>query len=607
MVLPSPKYTSVAVTINQPPPSPSLVVTSLPTLPSHLKRLLGHSVLVTCLLLATATPWVYFTPIYDASIAAPLVRVFGGVPALVTHLTTSGHSEMVVPTGFVLGGSTCGCHRPLNCAPRHLRNGQLLFLLLVVGGNVFVFSFQWQRHYHPNLHHNQLFHWLETIALSLGYNGLFNLTFLLPVARDSIWLTVLCLSYTHAVQNHRWLGPSTDPLVSMFRPLRRLDDAHQLTVLFGFLAYTCLVIMAITSGNRRTCYATFYAAHVSLVGPTLLFAVLHHGPILYWIYTALVLYLVTTRFHRPTAPTSIASVHAMPLVPVVQLTGGPWTTQLYELIRDVDESIAPLPPIVYVRGTSDNLPSMALTPHVTTLVFVAGVHRRVHVIWHAKTVDMFVQFDPWLRDVQALAAEMDVQFHVRLHATSHEASAARPSLDVGDPPRVSSSAPLVPPTIPSRPYTQPSPATLASLLVVAVACTAPLLAWLKFGEKITATHASLWPLQRAVEFATVVIGSRVAHRLLEAVATSQDPMCHDLEPSASSSTDELLDRIVDHCCQVQYGRANWREVFDDIATTAPTALSVFVSGPRSLVRAVNDQVHGRLNVIATVHTHVAEL
>ncbi|ETV74356.1 hypothetical protein H257_10951 [Aphanomyces astaci] len=415
-----------------------------------------------CMMLMGLTPFAYFHPAYDRWISSALIRAWGGIPALVSRTKTSGHSEMAMPTYFVCGmafplliGAAIFAgmehHNPplstllsrwLQRKPKAfghaVSNGEVLFLMIWLGGNVAVFGYQWAKRYKPQ--DASVGHVLEVVALNLAFNGLFNMSVLaLPATRHSFWMQFLHISYAHGIKYHRWLGVATIVAftghmchyVALFAVRNSLslllpcfscnvatDGYLQWTITFGGLAYVCFVGMAVTSVPyiRRHHYAVFRSAHWLFL-PATVFAVLHWGPILNWLFASMVVYLanrwlssssnhpvqvevagvfpsiqtchVTLHCTTPYAPGdvvwlnvptvsptqwhpfSVAStpVHTPGLLTVFVRNVGPWTSNLYAYIQDC--TAAKVDPIVYV-----DMPTISVLEPATLLsssvVFVGG-------------------------------------------------------------------------------------------------------------------------------------------------------------------------------------------------------------------------------------------
>ncbi|TYZ58587.1 hypothetical protein PybrP1_011416 [[Pythium] brassicae (nom. inval.)] len=175
-----------------------------------------------------------------------------------------------------------------------LSYGELLFLLCLVGGNVFVL---------------------------LGFSCLFNLAFLLiPATRNSAFMEVLGISYANGVKYHRWLGVFTvlfavlhcipyywkwarkDKLLHESFPcfncsIKDGEEGHERWVtFFGELALLCFLAMSFSAIPyvRRNFFNVFYYVH-HLFFIALVFVVLHWAGFV-WFLLAPVLGYLMSRF-----------------------------------------------------------------------------------------------------------------------------------------------------------------------------------------------------------------------------------------------------------------------------------------------------------------------
>ncbi|KAG9412800.1 ferric/cupric-chelate reductase [Aphanomyces cochlioides] len=226
--------------------------------------------------------------------------------------------------------------------------GELIFLAIIVAGNVIVFyqaivlqlSFKGR----PQL---------TAIANSLAFSGLYNMVFLaLPATRHCFWMEWLHIPWARGVKYHRWLGVVTvvtffchflfyfvqfaknhqlaDELLPCFSCNIATDGKDAWVNVFGQLALLCMVIMGLTSIPyvRRHYYATFKLVHFLFV-PAIFFAVMHFDQIIVWVFVSMVLYLVN-RMYSDSSIAHPVTIHTAVALPgrVTQLTFKTSTTYL---------------------------------------------------------------------------------------------------------------------------------------------------------------------------------------------------------------------------------------------------------------------------------------
>ncbi|KAE8970700.1 hypothetical protein PF010_g26813 [Phytophthora fragariae] len=290
----------------------------------------------------------YFSETY--SDLSSTIGTWFGVPAG-GNKDAGGHSEMVRPTYFLLVGFlpiaaslvflgllrhfnvrrvtshyVLSLTRVLRRKPRifgwvaRVSLGELLFLLSLVGGNVYVFHYYYVHRVEKMHKRGREFNfelYLEMVALTLGFVCIYNMAFLfLPATRNCVWMEFLNISYANGIKYHRWVGVVT-VLTALFHCLgyywswirqeEWADNAlpcfdcqvgskegHDPWMnFFGEIALLAFLAIGLTSipWVRRKMYNTFYSVHhLFLVG--VVFSVMHYNAILAWIFPSVMLYVI---------------------------------------------------------------------------------------------------------------------------------------------------------------------------------------------------------------------------------------------------------------------------------------------------------------------------
>lgn len=334
----------------------------------------AQAVVYAAILLYILAQLVVFTPWYNQHLKITL-SAWWGVPASQANMHGGapgmkmlGHSEMVRPTyvflfailPVVLSLFAVEWLRQFNVRrvtarwvlavamklrrkPRffgrcvsYFSYGELLFLFITLGGNVFVFYYYYSQrvtsakqraaqggggHGGPGgaaaskgLEFND---YLDMVAVTLGFNCIFNLAFLfLPATRNSPWMEFFNISYANAVKYHRWLGVVTvltafchcvsfytkwvregtwraQALPCFDCPLDSHEGNEVWFNVFGELALLTFLAIGLTSMPfiRRRWYELFYYTH-QLFFVAVVFAVMHWAPIIWWILPTFAVYLV---------------------------------------------------------------------------------------------------------------------------------------------------------------------------------------------------------------------------------------------------------------------------------------------------------------------------
>ncbi|RHY31371.1 hypothetical protein DYB32_003578 [Aphanomyces invadans] len=499
------------------------------------------------------------------------------------------------------------------------------------------------------------------------------------------WLNI---PYAHGVKYHRWLGVVTIVMIAghtvvYFVVYGIRNELHDLLPcfdcnvakegfdnwmnFFGILSFLAMVIMGATSLPfvRRKYYNVFYTTHFLFI-PATIFAVLHWGPILYWLYATIVLYLVNRMFSSASisAPVTIERAIAMP-AEVVELTLhcttgyspgdvvwlkvpalsntqwhpisvastplqapglltvyvkclGRWSNGLYHYVRYC-HSVG-LPPVVYMDGGYTSAAPISssysdvvfvgggigVTPLMGQLLHILHTNPRqtVWLIWHVRRSAMLLQFQAWLREMEALSEANGGRVHLRLHVTQEHTTSLNVADDDGIDGVATFDATSTVANVESRPYAHLNTTKRMWILLLAFAFSGSLAVLLLYGNKISAINRSYWPLQRLAEFCVVVAGSYMAY-IVTYVAKTQSPIPVANQVDGAPKLGKELDTpaFVAHY-NVQFERANWAEVFAEIeAQTAKDAVvGVYISGPKALVRAVDGQIQGQ----AKFHVHNEE-
>ncbi|OQR85965.1 hypothetical protein THRCLA_10599 [Thraustotheca clavata] len=393
---------------------------------------------------------------------------------------------------------------------------------------------------------------------------------------------------------------------------------------------------------RRRYYNVFYVTHFLFI-PASLFAVMHWGPIVIWLFATIVIYIANRMLSAATIqapiaikkavayehdvtelsfecvapykpgdvvyikvpavsstqwhPFSVASsaLHTPEVLTIYIKTLGKWTAQVHEYVCQC--SAANVDPVVYVDGgyvSPAPVPSsfeklifvgggIGVTPLMSQIMHVLYTqpHQEVHLVWHARDVRLMSQFEPWLRDALAVSSRLHLHLHVTQKNEVVNVNGMNRTI-VYD-----TKASSVPP----RPYTKLSLWRQIAMMVIAFACAGGLLIAVHYGYKIQAVDPKYWPLQRFVEFFAVVVGAYWAYVvvLIRPLKVPSFPM--DNHGNKINDGTMSVDTFAKQYC-VEYCRADWEKLFGDFVQHAsnkslPT-IGVYVSGPKSLSRVVDE-------------------
>lgn len=155
---------------------------------------------------------------------------------------------------------------------------------------------------------------LGITGIAFGYSCMFNFaSLLLPTARNFTWLAAANVSYANGIKYHRWFGWAVlltlalhivpfywlwyrqGTLLALSLPcfscsLEYMSPGYAAwMIVFGEVSTLLLIILGVTSipSIRRQSYQTFAKGH-RLAGLSMLFAVLHWAPMLWWLLPAMI-------------------------------------------------------------------------------------------------------------------------------------------------------------------------------------------------------------------------------------------------------------------------------------------------------------------------------
>ncbi|RHY78755.1 hypothetical protein DYB30_012669 [Aphanomyces astaci] len=422
---------------------------------------------------------------------------------------------------------------------------------------------------------------------------------------------------------------------------------------FGILSMACFVVMGATSLPyvRRHHYTVFYATHFLFI-PATLFAVFHWGNIIYFLFTSIVLYVGNRMLSQASIVTPVSLTRAVQLssdvvelsfecatgyspgdavwikVPALSKTQwhpfsvastpletpdlltiyvknlGSWTAGLHEYIGQCQEknvqpviymdggytSAAPIPAthsdVVFIGG------GIGITPLMGQLLHILRSHptQNAWLIWNVRRKDMLVAFQSWLHHIEVLGGS---RLKIRLHVTQDDTTSF--DLDThDDKPRharyVDGHV-----AVESRPYSHVSTFKRVWMLLLAFGFSGGLLVAVTFGNKIQSNPPRLWLLQRFVQFCVVVLGCFLAYWVIKyANGRSSQHQLTGVVSSSSGGRDGKVhlnaDEMTAHF-NVQTGRANLADLFHEIEASRVSTVGVYVSGPMSLIHAVD--LHGQ--------------
>ncbi|EQC34243.1 hypothetical protein SDRG_08445, partial [Saprolegnia diclina VS20] len=415
---------------------------------------------------------------------------------------------------------------------------------------------------------------------------------------------------------------------------------------FGWIAFLSMFVMGLTSIPyvRRHYYKVFYYTHFLFI-PATAFAIMHYANIAIWLFATIVLYIGNRMLSSATIqapvviqkaaahphevteltfecatsyqagdvvylkvpsvsktqwhPFSVAStpLHTPGSLTVYIKTLGQWSGQVHEYIRQCTAS--GVDPVVYMDG---GYVSPALVPaSYEKVVFIGGgigvtplmaqimhiLHtapsQEVHLVWHVRDLRMMTQFQQWFHETTGLSSNLRLHLFVTKSSPPAETAVAKQVYDL----KSSHVAP--------RPYANVSTLRQVLLFVAAFFGAGTLLLAVHYGNKITSIDPSYWPLQRFVEFVAMVVGSYWAYIVVLIKPYKPMPVAKtpfdDVPKEPMMSDEAFIERY-----SVQQGRMDWSRFFSSLVdgtTTSWTspAIGVYVSGPKTLSRAIDEQAH----------------
>ncbi|KDO33279.1 hypothetical protein SPRG_19397 [Saprolegnia parasitica CBS 223.65] len=152
-----------------------------------------------------------------------------------------------------------------------------------------------------------------------------------------------------------------------------------------------------------------------------------------------------------------------------------------------------------------------------------------------------------------------------------------------------------PSNVAPRPYANVSTLRQVLLFIAAFFGAGSLFVAVHYNTKITTADPSYWPLQRLMEFLAIVIGAYWAYVVVLVKPYTPVPVARsqvDEVPKEPMMSDEaFIERY-----SVQKGRMDWPHFFSSLVDgttkswTTP-AIGVYVSGPKTLSRAIDAQAH----------------
>ncbi|TMW58843.1 hypothetical protein Poli38472_006988 [Pythium oligandrum] len=178
--------------------------------------------------------------------------------------------------------------------------------------------------------------YFESAVFTFGFNTVYNMAFLfLPATRNCMWMEFLGISYANGIKYHRWLGVTTvstaflhgigyyslwirqgtwkAQVTPCFNCPLEFDGGYYVWLnVFGQITLLLLLIIGISSipTVRRKFFNIFYYTHHLFI-LAMIFAVMHFGPVIWWVLPTLVVYIVGR---------AISSANAFAPIQVKELT-----------------------------------------------------------------------------------------------------------------------------------------------------------------------------------------------------------------------------------------------------------------------------------------------
>jgi ferric-chelate reductase len=486
--------------------------------------------------------------------------------------------------------------------------GELLFVAVLIGGNVYVFQYFYRARYERFSSRGSVDFdgYLNIIGLTFGFVCIFNMAFLfLPATRNCVWMEFLNISYANGVKYHRWLGVITvvtaclhcffyywtwirqgtwvEEALPCFDCSVGDDGKDPWMNFLGLIALIAFVLIGLTSipWVRRKMYNTFYNVHHLFIIGTI-FAVLHWNNVILWILPTLILYVISRSLSSSNGFTPIAvrefttlgddivkitlarattragdfkvgqfvylnvpalsklEWHAFTIassprssadsLTILLKSLGDWTEQLIKH-TDVCKANNVLP-IVYMDAFYGA--SLAMYDEYSTVCLVGGgigatpmfailedlvaklshgepVSQKVHFVFSFRELALLEEIHPVLTQVKELDPHgqyFSLDFYLTRTPTNaqldaridHDRLAGRPHATAT---RYDTLASKVSPVVFSEPLR--SRASRSLMYLVAFVAIIVVLTVLKYGSKVQADNASLWPLQNFIEISLVFV------------------------------------------------------------------------------------------------------
>ncbi|KDO33278.1 hypothetical protein SPRG_19396 [Saprolegnia parasitica CBS 223.65] len=468
--------------------------------------------------------------------------------------------------------------------------GEILFLLVLVAGNIIFYYHYYSTRLKPNSKTKDK---IKLAAKTLGLSTMYNMVWLaLPASRHCFWMEWLGIPFAHGVKYHRWLGVATIVCATVhvafyIQVYVAANDAMTLLPCFGcdvakegkmnwvntfgWIAFWMMVVMGLTSLPyvRRHYYKVFYATHFLFI-PATAFAIMHYANIAIYLFATIVLYIGNRMMSSATisAPVIVQKAAAHPHN-VTELTFECATSY-----RAGDVVYLKVPSVsktqwhpFSVASTPLHTPG-SLTVYIKTLGEWSGqVHEYVRQCT-AANVDPVVYMDGGYVPPAPVSASFDKVVFV--------------GGGIG-----------VTPLLGQILHTLHSQSWQDVLLFIAAFFGAgSLFVAVHYNTKITTADPSYWPLQRLMEFLAIVIGAYWAYVVVLVKPYTPVPVARsqvdEVPKEPMMSTDAFVERY-----NVQQGHMDWSRFFASLAdTTAATAsIGVFVSGPKTLLRAIEAETH----------------
>ncbi|GMF65777.1 unnamed protein product [Phytophthora lilii] len=294
-----------------------------------------------CFVLFIGGQAAYMTPLYRNYVQPMIATWWGSHDEMVdpAYLLIVGIAPTLICVAAVQWLRRLRCQRGVWSVAKLLRRrpsagglsyGELLFLVILVGGNVLVFWYGFiRKHGHRPRFTGDPPHpsppsppsgppYVRMIGNVLGFNCVFNMTMLfLPATRNSAWMEFINLSYANGIKYHRWLGVAAvltgivhcgcyywswlqdGRWKQMALPCWECSlwdhSGRKIWInVFGEAALLCFLLIGVTSipWVRRRMYNLFYNVH-QLLFVAVVFTVLHWARALWFLFPTFIAYLIS--------------------------------------------------------------------------------------------------------------------------------------------------------------------------------------------------------------------------------------------------------------------------------------------------------------------------